>query len=105
MINLKNNSVAQGDDVLLNLDNQSKENFFLPSGVKERKDYELKNRLRTLIKRLGKSEADFYRENGFTKQYWYGISWGLLDTPLDVKIKISRALDTDSSLIWREAEK
>ncbi len=80
------------------------DNFFLNKAVKERKDYALKNRLQTLVKRLGKSEADFYQELGLTKQYWYGISWGILETPLDVKIKISRGLDTDTSLIWLEVK-
>jgi len=73
--------------------------------VKKCKNQLLKARLQTLIKRLGKSEADFYKELGFSKQYWYGISWGLLPTATDVKIKISLALQTDTSLIWREGGK
>lgn len=81
---------------------QNQEEPFLKiSSVKKCKNHVLKNTLQTLIKRLGKSEADFYKEQGFSKQYWYGISWGLLKTPLDVKIKISLALGTDSSLIWQ----
>lgn len=72
--------------------------------VKRSKDILLKTRLRTLIKDKGMSEADFYNSLGLIKQYWYMISWGLCETPLNVKIKISKALNSDSALIWQEEQ-
>ena len=90
-------------------DNMEKKTFFLTEQVKKskitinkKKDILLKERLRTLIKSKGLSEADFYHKIGLEKQYWYSISWGLLEIPLDVKVKIAKALDSDTSVIWKE---
>ena len=78
--------------------------FSLIDGVKRCKNRVLKNTLRVLIKRQGKSEPEFYRGLGLSKQYWYMISWGIEETPQSIRIKISRELDTDTSLIWLEVK-
>lgn len=64
------------------------------------KNNTLKDRLRTLIKSKGMSEADFYKLIGLTKQYWYCISWGIWDCPSDLKVKIASTLRVDSSVIF-----
>lgn len=82
-------------------------NFFLNRGVYKRiykpKNYTLKERLRTLIKSKGMSESDFYNSIGLTKQYWYCISWGRWDCPIDLKVKIASSLEVDSSVIFEDA--
>ena len=64
------------------------------------KNNTLKDRLRTLIKAKGMSEADFYKLIGLTKQYWYCISWGIWECPGDLRVKIASALGVDSSVIF-----
>ena len=78
--------------------------FFYKEGVYKRiykaKNNTLKDRLRTLIKSKGMSEADFYKLIGLTKQYWYCISWGIWECPIDLKVKIASNLGVDSSVIF-----
>ncbi len=74
--------------------------FFIPEGVKKCKDALLKTRLQTLIKASEQTEPDFYNSLGFTKQYWYMISWGLETPSQDVMFRISKALNVDSRLIF-----
>lgn len=62
----------------------------------------LKERLKTLIKDREMKESDFYRSIGISRNYWYLISYGKQECPLELKIKIGRALNTDSALIWRD---
>ena len=84
--------------------NSNKEPFFFNSEVNKRiywpKNTILKDRLRTIIKSKGMSEADFYNRIGLTKQYWYFISWGIWECPGDLKVKIASTLDVDSSVIF-----
>jgi len=69
------------------------------------KNTALKNRLRTLILERGyKEEHEFFQELGLTRQYWYRISWGLDDCPVYLKIKIAKALEIDSILVWENQE-
>jgi hypothetical protein len=84
--------------------NNKEKSFFCKQEVKQSKSRLLKTRLQTLINDKGMSEADFYNKLGISKQYWYYISWGLWPCPLDLKIKISKELNTDSVLIWQEDE-
>lgn len=70
--------------------------------VKQCKSPMLKNRLRTLILSKGMSEPDFFSDLGFSRQYWYFISWGIWETKPEDKIRIAKALDVDSSVIWRD---
>lgn len=100
-----NNNLKVSQEKNHSQENTTKQNFFLDKPVKKCKNWVLKNRLQTLIKRLGMSEADFYKEIGLSKQYWYMISWGMEETPQDVKIRVAKALDTDTSLIWQEQER
>lgn len=74
--------------------------FFCKEGVKARKDWLLKERLRTLIRQQGLSEIEFYHSLNFSRQHWYELSWGLFKTPFDTKLKIAAALKTDTSIIW-----
>lgn len=74
-------------------------------GVKQCKNYLLKNRLHTLIISKGLSEPDFFNSLGFSRQYWYFISWGIWDTKPEDKIRIAEALNVDSSVIWQSADK
>jgi len=78
------------------------ERFFLNSAVRRGKDKALKIRLQTLIKAKGISEPDFYNSLGYSKQVWYAISWGIWEATIEHKVKIAKALDVDSSVIWQE---
>ena len=83
--------------------NHSGSAFFKGTDVKEPKNRLLKERLRTLIKdKLEMSEADFYNYVlKISRQYWYALSYGIFEATIEMKIKISRALKTDSSLIFQ----
>ncbi len=70
------------------------------SGVKECKNPILKERIRTLIIKKGLSESEFYNSIGISRQYWYYLSWGIWETPTHLKVRISKELDVDSSVIW-----
>jgi len=76
--------------------------IFLAQSVKERKNYPLKNRLKTLINAGGMSEPDFFNKIQISRQLWYYYSWGIWETPIPMKVKIAQALDTDSSAIFLE---
>jgi len=78
--------------------------IFFNRGVKHSKKRQLKDRLRTLIRTKKMSESEFYNSIGISRQYWYFISWGIWDCPLDLKFKIAGALSVDSAMIW-EREK
>lgn len=78
--------------------------FFLNGGVKESKDYALKTRLQTLIRAAGMSEPDFYNQLRLSRQLWYYYSWGVWECPVEVKVRISKALNTDSSAIWQNTK-
>ncbi len=80
--------------------NSSDKNFFLNKGVKECKDTLLKERLKTLIHSKGLSEADFYNSIGLSRQYWYFISWGIWSCSIELKVKIAKALEVDSSVVF-----
>lgn len=84
--------------------NDANKTFFLPERVDKRRDKELKLRLRTLISAKGLSEADFYHSIGMSKHFWFRISWGMQECPLDLKVRISQSLGTDSSVIWLPKE-
>ncbi len=69
------------------------------------KNTALKNRLRGFILSKGyKEEFEFFQELGLNRSYWYRISWGLDACPTYLKIKIAKALDVDSILIWEDQE-
>jgi len=74
------------------------------SEVKRSKDALLKERLKTLIRAKGMSEADFYNQLRISRQYWFFISWGLWPCPIEIKVKIAAALGTDTSLIFQEVK-
>lgn len=82
-----------------------KADFFLKPQVDKRRNEALKIRLKTLISAKGMSQADFYKSIGLGKDYWYMISWGKTECPLDLKVKIASALGVDSSVIWQEERK
>lgn len=84
------------------MENTTSPDTSLNSEVKRCKDRLLKERLKTLIKSKGLSEADFYNDLGISRQYWFFISWGLWDCPIEIKVRISKALEIDTSLIWQE---
>lgn len=87
------------------LDINANSPFFVKNEVNKGKDCLLKERFKTLIKNKGMSEADFYNSLHISKQYWFCISWGLWNAPVELKLKIAKALDTDSGLIWQESKK
>ena len=64
------------------------------------KDKLLKERIRTLIITKGLSESEFYNSIGISTQYWYFLSWGIWETPKHLKVRISKGLEVDSSVIW-----
>lgn len=93
-----------GDGENATLKDSSESSIFLNEPVKRGKDKALKIRLDTLIKNAGLTQSEFYRELQISRQYWYFISWGLWDCPIEFKVKIARLLNTDSSVIWRTKE-
>lgn len=82
----------------------SDSSFSLTNKVDKCRDVALKIRLQTLITSKGLKESRFYKSLGLNKDYWYRLSWGLQDCPLHLKIKISQALGTDSSLIFQKGD-
>lgn len=82
----------------------SQHRFFLNSAVRRGKDKALKIRLQTLIKARGMSEVDFYSSLGYSRQVWYALSWGVWETTIEHKVKIAKALEVDSSVIWQKRE-
>jgi hypothetical protein len=87
------------------MDNHIDSSLTLQEGVKKQptdiKDIRLKTRLRTLIDEKGfKSEAEFFQSIGITRHHWFRISWGLDECPIHLKIKIAKALNVDSSIIF-----
>lgn len=86
------------------MDNKPQQNLFLNSAVKRCKDKSLKIRLQTLINSKGLSEPDFYNSLGYSRQVWYAISWGIWEATIEHKVRIAKALDVDSSVIWQERE-
>lgn len=102
---MNNDSKPSNEPNSQKVNETSKENFFLPMSVKKHRDDALKIRLKTLISAKGLSQADFYKSLGLSKDYWYLLSYGKMNCPLDLKVKISQALGVDSSVIWQEARK
>ncbi len=84
------------------MDKSLKHKISLSNSVKERKDYSLKQRLKTLIQNRGMSEPDFFNKLQLSRQLWYYYSWGLWECPIHIKLKIARELETDSCLIWQD---
>jgi len=84
--------------------NTQKRTIFLNSHIRQHKDKELKLRLGTLIKATGLSEKEFYKSLGYSPQVWYALSWGIWDCTIEHKVKIARALETDSSVIFQKRE-
>lgn len=74
--------------------------FFCKEGVKKRKQEGIKNRLRALILERGMSEPEFFNEIGISRQYWWRVSWGVEECPVYLKVKIAKALNVDSRVIW-----
>lgn len=79
--------------------------FFSDKGVKRRKDATLKIRLQALIQSKGMSEPEFFNSLELSRQYWYYISWGIWPCPIWLKVKIAKALNTDSSAIFLNEHK
>jgi DNA-binding XRE family transcriptional regulator len=98
--NIKNLNVSEENN---NLDSHS--SFFSTNKVIRCKNTMLKVRLQTLINSKGWKESQFYKMIGINKQNWYRLSWGLWTAPIELKVKISQALGTDSSVIFQENKK
>ena len=82
-----------------------KKPFFYREGVKQSKKLILKNRLKLLIEAKGMKESEFYnRELQISKQLWYYISWGIWKPSNYLMVKIAKALDTDSSVIFGDID-
>ena len=82
--------------------NTSNKTIFLNSHIRRVKDKSLKIRLQTLIQAKGLSEKDFYKRLGYSPQVWYAISWGIWETTINHRVRIAKALEVDSSVIWQE---
>ena len=80
--------------------NTPKQTIFLDSHIRRSKDKAIKIRLQTLIKSKGMSENEFYKNLGYSAQVWYAISWGIWETTIEHKVRIAKALEVDSSVIW-----
>ncbi len=80
--------------------NSPDNSFFKRRAVKERKNLVLRTRFQTLIKQTGMTNSQFYKKAGISRQYYYFLSWGLWEVPIDTKLKISKILGVDSALIW-----
>ena len=79
-----------------------KPTIFLNSHIRKVKDRSLKIRLQTLIKARGLSEKEFYKSLSYSAQVWYALSWGVWEANIETKVKIAKALNVDSSVIWQE---
>jgi hypothetical protein len=86
------------------LTNSTKPTIFLNSHIRKVKDRTLKLRLQTLIKAKGLSEKDFYKSLNYSPQVWYALSWGIWEANIETKVKVARALEVDSSVIWQEVK-
>lgn len=62
--------------------------FLLGKGVKKGKDKELKLGTNIAIRSCGLSHRKFYEDNEITRHQWYYWSWGLIDFPDWLKIKL-----------------
>lgn len=82
------------------VDNSSNKVFSVLRGVKVSKNKHLKERLQTLIADRGLSEPEFFHSIGMSRQHWYYISWGIWDCKYSLKLKIAKALETDTSVIF-----
>lgn len=96
----QNNSTIKNFGKNTSSNEDKEESFFCNERVKQCKNILLKTRLQVLIQSKGMSEADFYNKLGISRQYWYYISWGIWECPIDLKVRISQELNTDSSAIW-----
>lgn len=78
--------------------------FSAPGKVQARKNQVLKIRLQTLITSKGIKESQFYKQAGISKQNWYFISWGIVQCPTELKVRIAGLLQVDSAVIWPEVK-
>lgn len=62
--------------------------FSLSGDVKPRKNQALKVRTESAISSCGLSNKDFYEKVGITRQQWYWWSWGLIEFPEWLKVKL-----------------
>lgn len=91
---------------------QSKGNsFFINRGFKgfkkttlQIKKEALKNKFRTLIASKGMTEPEFYNQLEISPQLWYYISWGIWEPSLHLKLKIAKALETDSYFLFGDVD-
>ena len=84
--------------------NTKRKPIFLNSHIRKIKDVSLKIRLQTLIKARGLSEKDFYRSLDYSPQVWYALSWGIWEANIETKVKVAKALEVDSSVIWQDSK-
>jgi hypothetical protein len=80
----------------------AKHTIFLNSHIRKVKDSSLKIRLQTLIKARGLSEKEFYKSLSYSAQVWYALSWGIWEANIETKVKVAKALEVDSSVIWQD---
>jgi len=80
----------------------TKHTIFLNSHIRKTKDKSLKIRLQTLIKAKGLSEKEFYKNLSYSAQVWYALSWGIWEANIETKVKVAKALQVDSSVIWQD---
>ena len=85
--------------------------FFITRGIKgfkktipQTKKEPLKNRFRTLIGSKGITEPEFYNKLEISAQLWYYISWGIWEPSLHLKLKIAKALETDSYFLFGDID-
>lgn len=100
ILNSKMDNKPNSEEKSGGIQDNSSQSFFLNSSVRRCKNRALKIRLQTLIKAKGLSEADFYKELGYSRQVWYAMSWGIWETSIEHKVRIAKALSVDSSVIF-----
>ena len=66
----------------------SNNSFFCEEEVKKCKNQILKNRCEDAITSCGISNQDFYERVNISRQQWYYWSWGLIEFPLWLKVKL-----------------
>jgi len=101
-----NNSISEyplSKDISLNTIDYARKSFFSSMGVNSRKDWALHERLQTLIKNAGLTNQEFYISVGISRQHYYQFSWGLQKCPIEIKVRIAKVLNTDSSVIWQNS--
>lgn len=72
--------------------------------VNDSKDYIFFQRFMTLIESKGFTQSQFAEHIGLSRQFFWQIVHKKMIPKIGLRLKIAKALDTDSALIWRDED-